>query len=89
MFARFARATTRLVVPTPTMSALAISRWLRPCTHFNRRLSLVFRMLLRRHSTPSGAPLSTVPIAASAGAHVAPSFRTRIKEPDVRDRRGV
>src|SRR3954469_13394136 len=39
-----ARFATSLGVPVPIPRARAISRWLRPCCHFNRRISRVFRM---------------------------------------------
>lgn len=58
IFARSARLTTCVVVPRPTASVFAISRWLRPSTHFSRRISRVFRMdsCFVGTGTPHGAP---------------------------------
>ncbi len=38
IFARSPRITTCVIVPKHTASVFVISRWLRPSTHFSRRI---------------------------------------------------
>ena len=63
-----ARCTTRLTLATPTSSARAMCRFRLSCTHFKRRMSLIFRI-----GSLSVAILNLLPSGEANGLQVCPA----------------